>query len=249
MSDGRSLPELCFSFVDDISSVNDLDQLSQRFGRALKLFGIDTYALGVVTLPLRSNPPEFYFNKWPEEWLHAYVELDFVSADPVVAAALRGPFPVVLSELMQSRRLPKKSREMVDFMTKDFPWRDSIAVPIHGLGREVGIVGLAAERLDLSKRQRVAVHILSIQAFQQARLLAGKDLSPLQVKDWKGLTARERECLRWVAEGKSDSEISDILGISVRTAHFHIEHAKKKLGATTRAQAVAYAIRLGLIWT
>jgi DNA-binding CsgD family transcriptional regulator len=53
------------------------------------------------------------------------------------------------------------------------------------------------------------------------------------------LTAREREALQWVAEGKSDWEIAMILGLSQTTVRFHVDNARRKLGAVNRAQAVA----------
>ena len=56
------------------------------------------------------------------------------------------------------------------------------------------------------------------------------------------LTPRERECLSWVASGKTDWEISQILNISEQTTHEYVQNAISKLNATTRAQAVAVAI-------
>ena len=53
------------------------------------------------------------------------------------------------------------------------------------------------------------------------------------------LTRRERDALGFVAEGKSDWEISVILGISEATARFHVDNARRKLGAVNRAQAAA----------
>uniref|UniRef100_UPI0025DF53BB helix-turn-helix transcriptional regulator n=1 Tax=uncultured Phenylobacterium sp. TaxID=349273 RepID=UPI0025DF53BB len=53
------------------------------------------------------------------------------------------------------------------------------------------------------------------------------------------LTARERDALSWVAEGKSDWEIAVILGLSETTVRFHVDNARRKLGAVNRAQAVA----------
>lgn len=53
------------------------------------------------------------------------------------------------------------------------------------------------------------------------------------------LSKRESECLRWVAEGKTDGEAGKILGISPRTVRFHINNAKDKPGVATRIQAVA----------
>lgn len=53
------------------------------------------------------------------------------------------------------------------------------------------------------------------------------------------LTDRERDSLAWVAEGKSDWEISVILGVAESTVRFHVDNARKKLGAVNRTQAVA----------
>ena len=52
------------------------------------------------------------------------------------------------------------------------------------------------------------------------------------------LTARESECLHWVGEGKTDAEVGKTLDISSRTVRFHITNAKRKLGVTSRIQAV-----------
>ncbi len=61
------------------------------------------------------------------------------------------------------------------------------------------------------------------------------------------LTGRERDALSLVAEGKTDWEISVILGISESTARFHVDNARRKLGAVTRAQAVARLIARRLV--
>lgn len=53
------------------------------------------------------------------------------------------------------------------------------------------------------------------------------------------LSPREREALEWAAKGKSAWEIGLILNISRRTAAFHLENAKAKLGVRTICQAVA----------
>jgi DNA-binding CsgD family transcriptional regulator len=61
------------------------------------------------------------------------------------------------------------------------------------------------------------------------------------------LSPRETECLRLSARGKTDIQIGRVLGISPRTARFHVENAKKKLGVATRVQAVAEALRIKVI--
>lgn len=53
------------------------------------------------------------------------------------------------------------------------------------------------------------------------------------------LTSREQDAMRFVAEGKTDWEIGVILGVSEATARFHVDNARRKLGAVNRAHAVA----------
>jgi DNA-binding NarL/FixJ family response regulator len=61
------------------------------------------------------------------------------------------------------------------------------------------------------------------------------------------LTARQREVLQLVAEGRSAKEIAALLHISVRTAEFHRERVMHALGLGTTAELVQYAIRNGII--
>ncbi|SPP98014.1 response regulator transcription factor [Bradyrhizobium vignae] len=61
------------------------------------------------------------------------------------------------------------------------------------------------------------------------------------------LSERERECLRWIEQGKSSWEIGVILNVSENTVNFHVKNAMRKLETTSRTQSVVKARRLGLI--
>jgi len=61
------------------------------------------------------------------------------------------------------------------------------------------------------------------------------------------LSARELDCLKWTAEGKTAWEASVILGITERTVRFHLNAAREKLQCTTTAQAVAKAVKDNMI--
>jgi DNA-binding NarL/FixJ family response regulator len=61
------------------------------------------------------------------------------------------------------------------------------------------------------------------------------------------LSAREREVLQLLAEGKSMKEVASVLDISPRTVEFHKYRVMELLGAKTNAELVQYAIRHGLI--
>jgi DNA-binding CsgD family transcriptional regulator len=61
------------------------------------------------------------------------------------------------------------------------------------------------------------------------------------------ISARELDCLKWMAAGKTAWEASVILGISERTVRFHLNAAREKLNCLTTTQAVAKAVSQQLI--
>jgi DNA-binding CsgD family transcriptional regulator len=62
-----------------------------------------------------------------------------------------------------------------------------------------------------------------------------------------GPTSREREVLALLAAGATDEQIAEMLELSPATVQTHVRNAKAKLGARTRAQAVAMALQHGMI--
>ena len=65
--------------------------------------------------------------------------------------------------------------------------------------------------------------------------------------DLNPLTEREAECLRWAAQGKTSWEIGHILGLSERTANYHISNACAKMNVRGRQAAIAQALRAGYL--
>jgi DNA-binding NarL/FixJ family response regulator len=84
----------------------------------------------------------------------------------------------------------------------------------------------------------------------EAALAGGSYLDPALVKisaPVSKLTRRELDVLTLLAEGLQHEEIGRRLGISSETVRTHLRKASDRLGASTRTQAVATALRLGLI--
>lgn len=61
------------------------------------------------------------------------------------------------------------------------------------------------------------------------------------------LSVRERECLRWAAAGKTTEDVALILGLSPETVRVYFKRAIRKMGATTRTQAIARACEADLL--
>lgn len=61
------------------------------------------------------------------------------------------------------------------------------------------------------------------------------------------LSDRERECLLWIARGKTYFETSVITGIANGTVKTYLDHARYKLNSTSLAQATAVAVAHGIL--
>jgi len=83
----------------------------------------------------------------------------------------------------------------------------------------------------------------------EAALAGGSYLDPAasRTKRSGNLTPRELDVLGLLAEGLQHEEIGRRLGISSETVRTHLRKASERLGASTRTQAVATSLRLGLI--
>jgi DNA-binding CsgD family transcriptional regulator len=66
----------------------------------------------------------------------------------------------------------------------------------------------------------------------------------LVLKRRLALTQRESEVLMWIARGKSNRDIAEILSLSPRTVNKHLEQIYAKLGVENRASAAALAVRM-----
>lgn len=103
-----------------------------------------------------------------------------------------------------------------------------------------GILFSAAARELFDEAAAAHAHMISCYALSQ--------IAPdLVVEPGDPLSERERECLRWVSEGKTTDEVAMILGVSSNTVNSYVTHAIQKLSASNRAMAMATAIRNGLI--
>lgn len=93
----------------------------------------------------------------------------------------------------------------------------------------------------LALQGKAVIHPQLTRAFIEEVQLAGK------APDAAQLSRREKEILQKVAYGATTKEVAHDLGISPHTVKTHLERIFEKLGANDRAQAVAIAIRSGLV--
>lgn len=122
------------------------------------------------------------------------------------------------------------------------------------------VITFNRDKIDFSEKERLLLGMLGphiIQAFKNAEITGAlkadktgvgttliegkaKDL-PIECLKSLGITLRESEILRWIAEGKTNAEISTILNISLNTVKTHLAHIYQKLGVENRVAAALMA--------
>lgn len=123
---------------------------------------------------------------------------------------------------------------------------------------EFGHHELVAARIHAGRRRGLAVfsastlQAIDLDLLPHVQMLCCHVWSKLDPGTPRGLVEdplsdRERECLRWVSEGKTTDEVALILDVSANTVNRYVLHAAQKLSAASRTMAIAVAIRNGII--
>ena len=180
---------------------------------------------------------------WPDAWGRRYAAGGYLRLDPSVRALAYTHEPYTWAEALEFDDYSKAERNIV-FEAGEYGLHSGFIVPVAGARTGTGLVMIAGDQKRLSRRERAELHFAAIYAQTRVRTLSLKSLQDARSAN---LSSRERECLEWAAMGKSDWEIGEILSISERTAGAHIERAKRKLGVSTRIQAVVIALQSGAI--
>ena len=169
--------------------------------------------------------------------------------DPTVNYSRTHVVPTLWDELARSpdelARPDPVGQRIVD-EAREFGLAKGLSVPLHGLGCQFGMMSYAASDPNhpITESTVCAEAMLLATYVHQA---ASNLMFGSRMRDIRALSSRERECLKWAAEGKSGWDIAHLLAISERTVVFHLRNACSKLGVATRQQAVAKAMVLGLL--
>ena len=226
--------------VDEISALPNLDRLLVAARTFMSVFGY--LGLAIAGMPAEAEPARFYLTSFPEEWSDFSAQWSRAFDDQHVRAAIHGLSPFTSDDLVSP---PEAMRRAL--ATASGPPRQALIVPVYKPGWGVGSVSFIADKIALLPESRGLVRSFSDYAFERALALAREPVPAVDAAPTAQLTAREQQCLEFVASGLSDAQIAQKLAISWSTAHYHVEHARRKLGAHNRAHAVALALRHRLV--
>jgi DNA-binding CsgD family transcriptional regulator len=226
----------------DISSAQTPDEAAQGALAIAETLGF--HSLSVVEKPSDEAAANdaILFTNVPETQAAKYRTRNYAAIDPIVQRTLRGGAPRLLSGIGEER-LSDLERKVFGSYHCASGVKDGLVVPVRRSVHPDGVITFGGVDPDLSAPAQAALTVLGHIVYGRLEELRAAPCAPSK----PALSPREIEVLSWVAKGKPDAEIAVILGMSERTARFHMANAKVKLGASTRVQAVTKALELGLI--
>jgi len=228
-----------FDLLDDLDHAHTAAEIGRQYFDKLKPHGFGAIFARAHSLDADDAREHIHYRETPKGWEQIYSERGFAQTNFVTHTSRRSARPFVWSEVtLVGDSFAKANDEMWNVLHA-FRLNDGIAVPNHA-PTNVSVLSLATfDGVDLSSELRKAIVLSSHYVHDRLREL---DTPPFKSVH---LTPRERDCLAFAAEGKSDWDIGQILGIAQSTVHAHVENAKRKLGVKTRMQAVAKLARAG----
>ncbi len=230
--------------LEAISLLRGRSQIERHFHKVCGRFGFDHFSvLSLTPLAETSLPSLLLSSNWPKK-LADSIEAEFLrNTHETFVALRRSAVPLMVSQSEQSTG-NQNQRESGESGAHPDSWlgRFSVLYPVLSRENHRCVVGFHSLNSAIDPGSLSELYVLASGLIE--RLWEGLGTSERQLPE---LTIREVECLRWTAAGKTSHEIATILSISQHTVNHYIAAASKKLDTVNRIQAVACAIRLGII--
>jgi len=125
--------------------------------------------------------------------------------------------------------------------------RIALARALASLGREEAAAEEARRAIDVLAELKAELELSRARTLLESLATKSPDKATGRRSDVAGLTAREVEVLRLIAEGLNNAAIAERLFVSEHTVHRHVANIFNKLSVSSRAAAVAQAARRGIV--
>jgi len=184
-------------------------------------------------------------HSYPTEWVQNYSKHNFGLVDPVALMSARTIEPFKWETAYRDVEMTHELREFIS-LAEDYGMKSGIACARNAsVGENVDtLMSLETKGYKAGEEYLAIVAYILPHLHEAIDRIDKADQIPEDIPDF---TLRERETLKWSYEGKTAWEIGVILSISERTVKFHLKNIYKKLNVTNRPQAVAKAIRYGIV--
>jgi DNA-binding CsgD family transcriptional regulator len=239
----RSVPSAsdAFDCIDSFERAQGAAEVGDIVAKGVAAAGCECFMIACFSRDCAEYRRGVLVSRIPEEWRRYQFERRESDINALQGASLMRGQPIAWNEMVPDAGLERRRRRLTK-EGREFGLRNGLCIPLYGPNGETAIANFSGYDIDDSAPTRLAMHVMAIGAYFRLWQPAGWDNRMRAV-----FTPREVDCLSWVAQGKTDWEIGEILHLRESTVHGYVEAAKHKLGVVTRMQAVVGAIRVGAI--
>lgn len=229
-------------FVRDVCGLATEQELAQAIGCVTEDLGFRYFAL-THHVDVRRSQGAIRLHNYPEGWEAWFDDQGLSGADPVHRASNLTSVGFAWSRLPEMLALTRKDREVLEAARRN-GIGEGFTVPAHVPGEAHGSCSFACAAGQHFRDEHLPLlQLVGSFAFEAARRMRRSN-NPITAVS---LTDRQRECVIWAARGKSDWEISRILGISRDTVIEHLRHARERYGVGKRTLLAVHALFDGTI--
>mgnify|MGYP000859515028 FL=1 len=228
--------------IADADSMADLWRIVRKFYRS-EGFGAVAYSVPRQPGLSQSYEMDNVQGGFPENIADAYAQIGQGEANPVPRLAIEQGVPMRWTEIWAQI---DPDPEQLHFLTvmRELEMGDGYSMPVFGPGGRNATVSVARpvseEVMDNAPVERL--HLIAQAAHTRLCTL---------MPEWpwakNPLSGREMEILDWVARGKSNSVIAEILNLSAGTVDTYLRRIYDKLDVSDRTSAAVRGVGMGLI--
>lgn len=233
-----------FDFTQRLQRATNHEAICEELLKITGRYGLDRLIAGTIPIPGRSRKEQarnILFAGWPEGWMTRYLDRNYAYVDPVLMKVMASPGSAFTwTEAVE--RCNTREGGLVMNEAREHGLAQGFAVPMVTLEGDLATISFGGEQMDLPPTAAGLIHLIGVYAIGRAFYIQGRKQRSHPV-----LTRRELDCLRWCCEGKTDWEISVILGIAESTVRSYLNTVLTKLDVVNRTQLAAEAVRSGLI--
>jgi DNA-binding CsgD family transcriptional regulator len=240
-----SLPQTSVedAYVQDVASLKtqfDIFRFMKRVTEAYRSRAFMVLNLPPITsFDLQGNT---IITSWPAELLSIYDQEGLMVNSPVLRRLRTSTLPFFYDTSRTNWPRDDGKTGVVATLFERFKMMRCAYFPTHEPSGARGAVSFAGDREPFTPVEMRELSYIAIHVFDRLA-----EIRNLDTRITDTLTDREIDCLNWTAAGKTSAEIAEILDLSEHTVNHYLNRATKKLDTVNRTQAVAKALRIGLI--
>lgn len=237
------IPDSAHRLAADVMAVASEDALVDILLEACARMGCSWFALSHHVDFLAAPGKGLRVHNYPEEWAQWFDERGLGLCDPVHRASQRRLAGFLWHD-MTTFSPGRPGDEAILARARRHGIHDGLTVPAHLPGEAHGSVSFAWETgTAASPEALIFAQSFAGFAFEAARQISAPPTRHRRLP----LTDRQIECVRWVARGKSDGVIAQIIGLSEDTVSEHLKNARARYDAPSRTSLAIRALFDGAI--